>query len=383
MNDQNSRVRRGMSRRTFVKLAAAGLLAGCAPAAVTPTSEPAVTATPETPPTATPVAEPTATRTPRPTATVPATPTSAVEVRRPEAVRFYPDVTSKVVHTHHGGAWEGGDLVPGALRQMLDASITALTGLNDARQAWQALFAPDERIAIKVNAFRNSLIWTHPPLVTAVTDALQDAGIPAEQIVVFDYYTSEMIDAGYTINESDSGVRCLGTDTRYAPGWIAGGASVQLSEFLLQSHALINMPVLKSHMLSGFTFALKNHYGTVHNPGALHSRIGRTMAELNAAAPIKDRTRLVIGDVLAACVRYAGAWPYWEADWKGDSLLMSFDPVAHDAVGFGILKGLIADVGDNPARAESQGRPCLDEGARLGLGMDKLEEIDLQEVTLS
>jgi len=85
----------------------------------------------------------------------------------------------KVVQAHHAGAWEGETLVPGALRQMLDASFRELTGLNDAREAWAALFAPDERIAIKVNAFRNSVIWTHVPLVAAVSDALQEAGFPA------------------------------------------------------------------------------------------------------------------------------------------------------------------------------------------------------------
>ena len=145
-----------LTRRQFIKLsgtvAAAGLLAGCGVA-------------------------------------------SKPSVSREEVLRFHPDVASKVVHTHHTGVWtviptagsladsaeENDLLAPEALREMLDASITELTGLKKARDAWAVLFSPEERVAIKVNTFRNGLIWTHVPLVIAVTDSLQDAGIPAER----------------------------------------------------------------------------------------------------------------------------------------------------------------------------------------------------------
>ncbi|HUT19063.1 MAG TPA: DUF362 domain-containing protein, partial [Anaerolineae bacterium] len=170
-----------------------------------------------------------------------------------------------------------------------------------------------------------------------MTDALQEAGVPAEQIVVSSYYTSELEEAGYTVNRDGPGVRCYGTDADYTGGWTVRGMPVELSDVLLSCHALINVPVLKSHMLSGISFALKNHFGTCSNPGGLHASIGRSMAELNALGPIQDRTRLVIGDALAACLRYASAWPYWKADWQGDSILMSFDPVAQDTVGYQLL----------------------------------------------
>jgi hypothetical protein len=99
-----------------------------------------------------------------------------VAVRRPEAIQFYPDVPSKVVQAHHVGVWTGTPsggkrdndlLVPEALRQMLDASVAKLTGLNDAWEAWSALFSPDERVAIKVNTLGFAGVapfWTHAPL---------------------------------------------------------------------------------------------------------------------------------------------------------------------------------------------------------------------------
>jgi hypothetical protein len=356
-----------LTRRQFIKLSGAaattGLLAGC-------TSNQQSTTIPAP------------TDVPAPTAVPTGAPAPTVEIRRPEIVKFYPDAPSKVVRAAHAGVWDGGALVPQAVRQMLDSSIIALTGLDDPIAAWQALFAPNERIAIKVNVFRNSLIWTHLPLVQAVTDSLQEAGVPAEQIVVFDYYTSEFETAGYPVNRDGPGVRCYGSDLDYTGGFSAAGRDVEFSDILLGCDALINMPVLKSHMISGITFALKNHYGSVNWPDALHSPIGPAMAGLNALPPIKDRTRLIVGDMLEACIRYRGAWPYWEADTVGDSILLSFDPVAHDTIGLQVLSQMLADDGGNTSAMMRMATPCLESSAELGLGTNDPAAIDLVEVNL-
>ncbi|MCP4594343.1 MAG: DUF362 domain-containing protein [bacterium] len=262
---------------------------------------------------------------------------------------------------------------------MLDATITQLTGLDDVTAAWAALFSPSERVAIKVNAFRNSLIWTHVPLVMAVTERLQEAGVPAEQIVIFDYYTSELETAGYPVNEDGPGVRCYGDDYRYTDGWEVAGRNIQLSDILLGCDALINMPVLKAHMIAGVSFAMKNHYGSIRNPAGLHPNIGPVMAELNALPPIKERTRLVIGDVLTASLTTRNSFPYWESDWTGDSILMSFDPVAHDTVGLETLIQLKTDDGGNPTAMMNMAVPCMESGAEVGLGTNDPNNIDLVE----
>ena len=246
-----------ISRREFIKLAAlAGLLARCRQA-----EQVVITATPA--PTRPPVMT----------------------------------ARGKVVQAQHAGAWSGETLVPGALRQMLDASITNLTGVDDATEAWAFLFDPGERIAIKVNTIAGSDYWTHPPLVTAVTERLQEAGVPAEQIVIFDRSGGELAAAGYEINQDGPGVRCYGTDNAYTPGWSLMERQIELSDVLLGCDALINMPLLKQHAYCGISFALKNHYGTFDRPETFHRpRIDTAIAELNGLTEIKDRTRLIIGD---------------------------------------------------------------------------------------
>lgn len=371
---------RSMSRRQFLKLAATtGLVAGCSsvqPPAAAPASLPPDTPTAQ-PPTATPTSAPSPTAQPST-----ATPTSApVAIDRTDILKFYPDGPSKVVHTHHAGVWAGDRLSPEALRHMLDASITELTGLNDAREAWAALFKPTEKIAIKVNAFQNSIIWTHAPLVAAVVASLQDAGLPAEQIFIYDHL-AVFQEAGYQVNKEGPGVRCL-EEAGFSGKWKVATNMLALSDTLQSCDALINMPVLKSHMISGLTFAMKNHYGSVQFPSMLHYPIDQSIAELNALPPIKDRTRLVIGDILEANLQYRSGWPYWEADWKGDSILMSFDPVAHDALGMQILEQLQTE---NQAALSSMLRDTatayLKIAAELGLGTHDPQNMEVVEVKL-
>jgi uncharacterized protein (DUF362 family) len=45
---------------------------------------------------------------------------------------------------------------------------------------------------------------------------------------------------------------------------------VGLNRSLLECDALINICILKGFTLGGMSFALKNHYGSVENPGRFH-----------------------------------------------------------------------------------------------------------------
>jgi hypothetical protein len=314
--------------------------------------------------------------------------------------KFHPDVPSKVVHAHHAGVWTGTPtettpitsaadnalLAPEALREMLDASITELTGLKEPREAWALLFSPDERIGIKVNTIFNSAFRTHVPLVMAVTECLQEAGIPAEQIVIFDRSNNELEFAGYQINTGDRpGVLCRGDNddsSGYTEGWTLMDTDIKLSQTLLSCQALINMPILKQHNQSGITFAMKNHYGTFDKPDAFHApRVERGIAGLNALPEIRERTRLVIGDALQISPEVIGGWFYAVT---GDSILMSFDPVAHDAVGLRMIHEVHVSEG-NDSKAEFTAKLAqlwLTRSAELGLGTNDLANINLTEVNL-
>jgi hypothetical protein len=214
----------------------------------------------------------------------------------------------------------------------------------------------------------------------AVTERLQDAGIPAEQIVIFDRGNRELKQAGFELNEDGPGVRCYGSELSYTKGWAILDTDIRLSDTLLNCDALINMPILKHHNHSGVTFAMKNHFGTFDRPSMFHRpRTGPAIVELNALAPIRDRTRLVIGDCLTICPLSRGGW--FQAV-TGDSILMSLDPVAHDAVGLQMLSEAMVAEGNDPTGAIELANSWLTASAELGLGTSDLDYIELAEVTL-
>lgn len=393
-NDKPTR-RVQLSRRDFLKVAAAaGWLVGCqsplATLAPTSTQKPSVTPIPtDTPvptdvPPPSPTIVPTSTDVPIPanTPVSSATPNSAVAspeqvMHWSDLVKIYPETNSKVVHTRHPG-WEASVDVPGTFRQMLDASLTALTDIESADVAWATLFAPTERIAIKVNVIGSSSYWTHLSLVLAVAERLQSVGVPSKNIVIFDRDTAELRDAGYPVNRSEGAVQCYGTDGNETSGYKLLDTNIKLSNVLLDCDALINIPVLKHHGMAGISFAMKNHYGTFDKPWEFHrgKAIRQGMAALNALPAIKERTRLVIGDALR--VIKSG----WHAIIPGDSILMSFDPVAHDAVGLRVYSETMEADGRSATDAQGFATPWLDAATDIEVGTNNFDHIDVVELNL-
>lgn len=389
-----------LTRRQFLKLtglATAGtalLGAGCAPQAASPTSTPlsaptavpptAIPAATATAPAATAVAIPSATlaATAAPTATTAAATATVAPASpsRADLMRIFPAAPSRVVQTHHAGAWSGDALSPEALGQMLDASITKLTGLNDAGAAWKALFDPGERIALKVNTILGSSAWTHVPLVSAVTDRLQAAGVAPENIIVYDRSSQELRGAGFKINRDGPGPRCYGTDDHYTGAARVTGQAIKLTDILMTCDALINLPILKQHGMAGFSFSMKNHYGTMNKPSSFHTgqELRRGLAELNSLPPIKDKTRLIIGDALTVVLGNN-----WDRPIQGDSIFMSFDPVAHDTAGLKLIGDTMTAQGRDPSWNIKQAGYWLASGAELGLGTNDPAHIDQVEVSLT
>ena len=279
-----------------------------------------------------------------------------------------------MVVVRHAGASSGpDDIAADVVKQMLDAAIIELTGIDDAQRAWHTLFDPTERIAIKVNTI--SRYTTSVPLAYAVAEKLQAIGVVAENMVIFDRRTDELQRSGYTINENGPGVRCRATGGYREPREVAG-TTQRLSDILLDCDALINLPLLKQHDFSGLTFAMKNHYGSIDRPSAMHfDHCDPGIAELNALPEIRNRTRLIIGDVLRMCPIN------WNQAVVENALMMSFDPVAHDYIGMQILTSWLSANGGNPVGITGRAKH-LATAAALGLGTNNPAHIDWQELAL-
>jgi hypothetical protein len=381
---------RAISRRAFLKLSAGGLAAlaggalpGCNSMAPDPTPmhEPVPTAEPQPAspplPTWTPTLLP-STYTPVPAAPAnPPEPTAepAPTLDRAALMAHWPEsATSRVVLARHGGVWDGDIPNPTIVLHMLDAGLSALAGIPDALAVWRALFDPGERVLLKVNCISHGGP-TQPAVTYAVAQRLQDAGLAAENVLIFDRTGHELESAGYTVNDGEPGVQCRGKRGIGLEAALSQ-ATVRFYQELDDYDAIVNIPTPKQHGMAGISVAMKNHYGSIDRPGALHgSRCDPSVAELNAQPTIRDKTRLVVGAALNVS---PGDWNRPERE---DALLLSFDPVALDTVARDILvrhrqkKGL--DV-----NSLVEGVPQLSTAQALKLGATDAKLIDLQEIVL-
>ncbi len=238
------------------------------------------------------------------------------------------------VHSSRVIGHDGAVLDP-MLQKMVRLSVEKLTGEKGA-QSWRRLFSPDDRVAIKVNCIAGRRLSTHPQVVNAIVEGLKSAGLEDRHIIIFDRTTEELESAGFTVRHSGekNGPLCFGTDES-GIGYeqnptIFGEVASCLSRIISLSTALINVPVLKDHDVCGISGALKNNLGSIDNPNKYHPNGGDPyIADINASAPIREKTRLIIYDALEGI--FDGGPAYNPGGtWNHGSIMAGTDPVALD-----------------------------------------------------
>jgi uncharacterized protein (DUF362 family) len=269
--------------------------------------------------------------------------------------------------------------------KMLDTSIRNLFDVEDSQMAWRRLFGPDDVVGIKVNCIAGPNLSTHPHVVEAIVAELEKIPIPREKIIIWDRTNRELEAAGYSINADKSGVRCYGTDTVGYEDKASqrGSFNGRLSKILTrQVTALINVPVLKDHGGAGVTIAMKNHYGSFHNPGSHHGNMcDPSIADLNSLDEVKVKTRLVVCDATrATCNGGPGYNPAFA--WQYAGLILSCDPVALDTIGTKIIDERRTEVG-LPRLAETGRYPRqLASAAERALGNAEMSKIELRALSV-
>ncbi|MGC8879990.1 MAG: DUF362 domain-containing protein [Anaerolineae bacterium] len=294
---------------------------------------------------------------------------------RAELMAHWPAVErSRVVMVRHSGVLADGQPNPDLVLQMLDEGISALANGAEPLEVWRVLFDPQERVLLKVNCIAAGGP-TQPAVTYAVARRLQDAGLAAENLLIFDRTDHELADAGYALNESGTGVQCRGTRGEGSEAALTQ-ATMRFWRELDECDAIVNIPTPKSHGIAGVSVALKNHYGSVNEPAKLHGNgCDPAIPELNAHPIIRDKTRLHV----AAALRVS---PFdWNSPQPENALLLSFDPVALDTVARDILVRHHQAVGAD-AGFLVQGAHHLVTAQSLQLGATEPNLIDLLEIVL-
>ena len=324
----------------------------------------------------------------------------------------------RVVEVAHPGSIVDGRINREAVREMMERGMLALTGEKDLASAWRRFFAKGDVVGVKVNPVGQPLAISQPAVVLEVIEGLKKAGVPPQDILVFDRYRDQFIDAGYRdilppgvrwdaaasrFDEVQLGIEGYDPNVYVELPLIGKGIHDPNDPRARRSHVarivtqrvtkIINLPVLKDHGTGGVTLALKNmSHGLVNNVSRSHAdrmmnACGQFIPAVVAAPAIRGKVVLHIMDALRA-VYEGGPSADPRFVWEQKSLFFATDPVAMDRVGWAIMdvkrkeKGLPI-VGESTWRGGAFRQPehILFAGA-LGLGESSLVRIERTRIPL-
>jgi hypothetical protein len=105
-----------------------------------------------------------------------------------------------------------------AVRGMVNDGIIKITGKPNADDAWRSLVSAQDVVGIKVFSAAGEISGTRPAVVIAVACGLMDAGVPPQNIIIWDKNEKTLRAAGYFKLASKLGIRCAGAqETGYDP----------------------------------------------------------------------------------------------------------------------------------------------------------------------
>ena len=98
------------------------------------------------------------------------------------------------------------------LLSVLDRAIQATYATDSPLEAWKSVVQPGEVVGLKVNCLAGRGASTNPMLVEAICERLQQAGIPPQDIVIWDRLNADLDRAGFQVSTRKDRIRCIGND---------------------------------------------------------------------------------------------------------------------------------------------------------------------------
>jgi hypothetical protein len=176
------------------------------------------------------------------------------------------------------------------LSEMMDTALKTFSGETDLLAAWRKYIHPDDKVGVKVTHCSWMRIHTNESLIKTIQIKLSDVSIPKSRIHVEDY--------GLPFE------KCT---------------------------ALINVPSVKVHTLTGIAASIKNYINFIQQPSDYHHEGSVNLGKIWLMPHVKGKTRLIIVDMLQP---YFGPGPQINPlhRWNYKGILVGTDPVAIDTV---------------------------------------------------
>ncbi len=222
----------------------------------------------------------------------------------------------------------------GVLRAMLATTLVGVTGQKTLSDAWRALVTPKDVVGLVATDHLNP---THPELIEVVRATLVEAGIPDKQIVL-----------------------AQGGPTKPAA-----------------ATALIALPALKAHWLTGIGTVMKNYIMFSGSPSSYHDAASARLGEIWLRPEVKGKTKLVLVDALRPlCDKGPQPDPRYMWDYRG--LIAGIDPVATEAVCLKIITNKRQALRHEPWPLSPPPLCVAAADEVFGLGTSRLDEITIE-----
>jgi uncharacterized protein (DUF362 family) len=325
----------------------------------------------------------------------------------------------RVISVAHPGSIIGTQFQREPVRDMMRKGMMELTGADSPEEAWRSFFQPGDIVGLKLNPVGMPHVISAPEVVREIIAGLHSAGIKSPEIVAYDRYRKQFIQAGFD-KWLPEGVRWMAATDDVGPLQLDMGGYdpdqyVEMALVLPQADAgnahhrrsyvarfltrevnkMINLTVLKHHQSAGVTLALKNlSHGLVNNVSRSHS--SPTLNACGAFIPavvdlpiIRQKVVLNIVDGIQAGYHGGPLAKVGKYMWNHQTMYFSTDPVAVDKVGWGVIdkkrveKGMLP-VGEAPPDADSTFYRMQPEHIEIAgaLGLGVYKDIDLREFRL-
>jgi len=223
-----------------------------------------------------------------------------------------------------------------ALRAMLATAVMRVTGAATGHDAWRVLVKPEDVVGLVPTSHLNP---THDEMVAAVRAAVRDAGVAPDRI-------------------------------RIAQG---GPENAEACT------ALLSLPALKAHWLTGIGTVLKNYITFSGHPSRYHDEGNDSLGEIWLLPHVKGKTRIVLVDALRPlCDKGPQPDPRYMWEYKG--LIAGTDPVAVEAVALKILTAKREALRGEPWPLSPPPLCVAMADKRYGLGTCRLDEIAIDRV---
>jgi len=220
------------------------------------------------------------------------------------------------------------------IKKMLEQTLVKFTDRKNTKDAWLSLVSPNDMIGLVPTEHLNP---THDEVVDAVKSSLVDAGIPRDRITLAQGGPDEPKD-------------CT---------------------------ALIALPALKAHWLTGIGTVLKLYIKYSGIPSSYHKGNSSKLGEIWNLPFVKGKTKFVLVDALyPLCDK--GPQPDPRYQWAYDGLIAGTDPVAVETVCLKIITEKRKAIRGEPSPL-SPPPICVEAADKVyGLGTSRMEEIKIE-----